>query len=567
MAWDLSCPDWFERLQTGRSLVPDLPHLDRAEGDRAVGIFNALRLADVEGSPRLGPALPGDPPGMGSDAVADWFRDMVRALFGSLDRSTRHRIIREIFCLVGKKNSKTTYGALLMLTALLMNVRPSAPFIMTAPVQDVTDIAFGAAVGAIELDDVLKRKFHVRDHVRTIVHRETKAELQIMTFDPSVLTGQLLAGALIDEVHICARMSRADRALRQLRGGMIAFPEAFLVMLTTQSEDPPQGIMAAELAKARRIRDGKQTGNMLPLLYEFPLELQKQREYWQDPKHWPMVTPNAGRSVHVARLIEEFDAARSTSEAELRGWASQHLNVEIGVALASDRWAGAAHWEKAGDPGVTLDAIMERCEVITLGIDGGGLDDLLGASAIGRDRETQDWLSWSRAWCHRGVLDLRKDIASKLLDLERDGDLVIVEDDSTSDVEELAEIAGRIHRSGLLDKVGVDPAGIGAIVDALIAEEIEVDQIVGISQGWKMAGAIKTTERKIAARSLRHGSRRLMAWCVGNAKVEPRGNAIVITKQISGTAKIDPLMALFNAVALMSMNPQAKAMPGVIVLG
>ena len=49
----------------------------------------------------------------------------------------------------------------------------------------------------------------------------------------------------------------------------------------------------------------------------------------------------------------------------------------------------------------------------------------------------------------------------------------------------------------------------------------------------------------------------MMAWCVGNAKVEPKGNAILITKQASGTAKIDPLMAMFSAVALMALNPAA----------
>jgi phage terminase large subunit-like protein len=47
-----------------------------------------------------------------------------------------------------------------------------------------------------------------------------------------------------------------------------------------------------------------------------------------------------------------------------------------------------------------------------------------------------------------------------------------------------------------------------------------------------------------------------MAWNVGNAKVEARGNAISIHKQIAGSAKIDALMALFDAAAMMALNPE-----------
>lgn len=534
-------------------MVPDLP-LDKEEAARAVRVFNRLRLADVTGTPT------------NEDAGGEWFRVIVAALFGSLDPVTRQRQISELFLLVPKKNNKTTGGALLMLTALLLNERPRAPFIMTAPVQDTADLAFAAAEGAIRLDNTLHKKLHVREHLKTIVHRGTKAELEIMSFDPAVVTGRKVAGALIDELHVIAKMKGAASSIRQLRGGMMPFPEAFLAFITTQSEEAPAGVFKAELMKARAIRDGRHQAPMLPVLYEFPEAMQRKAPdgslAWREPANWPMVTPNLGRSITLEKMQELLTDAEQKGEEELRQWASQHLNVEIGLALLSNGWTGALYWEENGRSDVTLEAILERCEVVAVGIDGGGLDDLLGLAAVGRDAKTKEWLSWTHAWAHTRVLERRKSEAARLQDFADDGDLTIVEDFG-EDLTQAAAVVARIHKAGLLYKVGIDPAGSGMVLDALVQAKIpRLDAkgeplITGISQGWKLNGAIKTAERKLADHALVHGGRPMMAWCAGNAKVEPRGNAILITKQASGTAKIDPLMALLNAVQLMSLNPPA----------
>src|SRR5678815_1003333 len=152
---------------------------------------------------------------------------------------------------------------------------------------------------------------------------------------------------------------------------------------------------------------------------------------------------------------------------------------------------------------------------------------------------------WTHAWAHPSVLERRKSEAERFRDFARDGDLTIVEQIG-DDTAAVAGLTAHIEVSGRLDKVGMDPHGLGTILDEMVKAKVPREKIVGISEGWKMKGAIKTAERKLAEGGLIHGGQKLMAWCVGNAKVEPRGNAVIITKQAAGYAKIDPLLAALN---------------------
>jgi phage terminase large subunit-like protein len=176
---------------------------------------------------------------------------------------------------------------------------------------------------------------------------------------------------------------------------------------------------------------------------------------------------------------------------------------------------------------------------------------------LGRETGTGRWLLWTHVWIHPIGLERRKEEAARYKDFEKAGDLTIAQR-MGADVEDVADIVDIVEKSELMDNVGVDQAGIGAIVDAITDRNIQHERIIGIKQGWHLVSAIKTLERKCAAGEVIHTGSKMMAWCVSNARIELKGNAVLITKQISGTGKIDPLMATLNAVALMALNPKPR---------
>ncbi len=196
--------------------------------------------------------------------------------------------------------------------------------------------------------------------------------------------------------------------------------------------------------------------------------------------------------------------------------------------------------------------------MIIVGIDGGGLDDLFGLAVLGRDRETKSWLLWSHAWCHHGVLDRRRSIATKLREFEAAGELTIVTD-QLDDLSAIVAIVERVKDADLLGSVACDPAGLGEFVDAMDAIGVtqENKQLIGVGQGYRLMNAIKTAERRLTNGTLLHSGSGLMAWCVGNVKIEPTATAIRATKQNAGDAKIDPWCAAMNACDVMSTNPDS----------
>lgn len=547
-AWSTAVPDWKDRILAGQSLVPKLP-LHQAVADKALRIFKRLRVPDIIGNPTLG-------------EVFDWkVFELVEVIFGSFDPVTKARALQEFFVMWPKKNGKTLFAAGIMVTAAIMNERPEAELLFIAPTKDVADGAFKAANGMVRLDPVLLVKFHPQDHLKKLTFLPTRAVLEIKSADGDVVTGSKATYVLIDETHVFSGRAKAAQVFLELRGGLAVREDGFLLQITTQSKERPAGVFKNELDRARAVRDGKLQLPMLAVIYELPIEVAVD-DGWKRRELWPLVNPYLNKAVRVEFLEEQLRTAEEAGADQLALFASQHFNVEIGVALNQDRWSGAIYWEAAGDKSVSLERILAECEVCTIALDGGGLDDLAALAVVGRLPDG-DWLSWVRVWAQPDVLIVRKAIAPTLRGFVEDGDLVIC-DEPDQELEEMADICEQVRDAGFLPQakgVGYDAHGGLKSMKAVLGKRGVVEPLLTfVKQGWALQPAVTNLPRMLKHKTFRHADQPIMAWCVGNAKQVLKGSNYVVEKQAAGSAKIDPLVALFGAAMLMFEDPMASGL-------
>ena len=541
--WSTACPDWDEKIKKGQSLMPCKP-LFSEEAEMALDVFKSLIVCDVIGQPTMG------------EITRPWVFEFVAAIFGAYSEEENRRLIREFFLLIPKKNTKSTLAAFIMLTALIMNDRNSAELIILAPTKEVADNSFNPIRDAIKADEELKALLNISEHTKTITHRSTDATLKVVAAEANTVGGKKASWILIDELHLFQKNANAASMFREATGGLASRPEGCIIYLTTQANEQPCGVFKQKLDYARDVRDGiKQNNKFLPLIYEFPKQMIEDGEHLKK-ENFHIPNPNYGTSVDPVQLEDDFDQSRDGEESDFRDFLAKRLNVEIGINLRANRWAGAEYWLQQAKE-FTLDKLIEQSDVITCGIDGGGLDDLLGFAVLGRHNKSRKWWLWNHAWCNKTAVERRKENAPKYADYEKEKSLTIVERIG-DDIDQLAAIAKKCFDSGKLDKIGLDPLGLGGLLDGLLDACIPEDKLIAVAQGFKLMGYILTTERKLAEGNLYHAGQGLMTWCVGNARAVIKGNGMMISKQESGVGKIDPLIATFNAVALMSLAPEVK---------
>jgi phage terminase large subunit-like protein len=395
----------------------------------------------------------------------------------------------------------------------------------------------------------------------------TGAELKVVAADSETVGGKKAGFVLVEELWLFGKKAGAEAMLREATGGLVSRPGGLRHLSDDAQRRAAGGRVQVEARICpRRSRRRDPDPAFLPVLYEWPGG-DDRGEAYLDPEeflhHQP--EPRADRSAlaWLAGGAGEGAARRRRGAADLPRQASQRRDRASAAArpLARRRFLGAGGRPQSD---ADLETLLARCEVVVIGGDGGGLDDLYGLCVAGREKGTDRWLYWFKAWCWPEVLERRKQIApllKRFRSRRRPGHLrrSAVDLDGEYGCRRTSRRSSRsssqVKASGLLPEkagIGLDAAMATDLIDALDAAGI------GRGRRWSRSGrayrlmsAIVGLARKLKFGGAVHSGSRMMAWCVGNAKEEQGRQSVMINKYAAGAAKIDPLMAAFNATKLL----------------
>ena len=572
----VAVPDWEERILTKQSLIPlDRIEINKEQAKLALEIFCDLHLPDVPWEPTNGKFIG---PRVG-DVAAQWVLDITTILFGTFDPKTNERSIQEIFLGIPKKNGKSTLAALWMLTALLINPFKGREFIVVSTTKEVADTTFSKAINAIEADDYLSSHLPFSALSRKIDNPFTNSKMLVKPVEGRATVGSLATGTLVDELHKIAERPAAQDTLFQLRGALASRRDGFLMFTTTQSEGIPLGAFAAELTKARKIRDGElESPKYLPIIYE-PTPSMLESGEWRNWRRWHLLNPNLGKSTHIDSLLNDWKVDCSSGDiADQARFASQMLNVEVGgpSGLGKSGWAGSEWWtERVVD--LTLDELVEKCDLITVGLDLGGLNALLGLAVLGRVKNTdkEKLLVWTKGWAHRSALrQYQRRFAPALEEFEKTGELVIVDTEpgkskgkyaskGESMFEAFAEISlliAKINATGKLpakDAIGLDRGGYLGMEEALEDAGLKPAQWTDVRQGGYLEDALHNLEIHLEGGTFHHHRSKFLDWNVSAVEVQKQTTRETV-KRTTPHGFNDIFMALLDSLSLMMRIPFKK---------
>lgn len=488
-----------------------------------------------------------------------WQHQFVSDVYGTLNEKGL-RQYQYCYLEIPKKNGKSELGAAIALYHLLMDGEMYGEVYGCAADRANAAQVFDVAVGMIEQSPYLKKRCKIVQSQKTIIDKVTHSFYKVCSAEAYSKHGLNVSCVIFDELH--------TQPNRDLWDVMTAYSgdareQPLWYVITTAGDDPDRNSIGWEIhEKAQKIISGEIEE---PRWYckIWGIEPEYEGDIY-DEELWYNVNPSLGHTINIEKVRQAALSARN-SEQDERNF--RWLRLNQWVANKKIGWLPLSLWDEN-----TVDIPMEnlaglRCYV---GIDLSSIGDLTAIAYLFPPQEDLFYVD-SKGERHDGFYYAIFDAFIPLENMK-----VREKKDSVpyskwvknkfvsatpGDVVDYDFIKSRLIEANKMYEVeawGNDPWGAEKLRQDLERED-DIELMAVHQRIDHMSPNMKEIERLLRLGMLKHNKNPLARWCFGNVLLVTDGNENYKPKKFRDSGRIDPIVALINAMFVCTKNEEPEA--------
>lgn len=469
-----------------------------------------------------------------------WQKAMTAAIFGFIHKIDGTRKYQQVFCVIGRKNGKSTLGSGIALYLMVGDNEGGPEIYAVATKRDQAKLVW------LEAKKMVKKSPILLESIKPLV-AEMTAEWNESSFKPlgsdsETLDGLNVHGAVMDEVAAWKDQNLFDVIV----DGTTARDQPLILMITTAGTIR-ESVYDTKYQEAELVlngfddKDGYKDDRFLPFIYEID-----KREEWTNPVMWGKANPSLG----VIKKLDQLETKVNKAIANpmlVKNLITKEFNVRD---TSSEAWLT---FEQINNTS-TFDIAELKPRYAIGGVDLASSVDLCSACVLFQVQGDPTIYAKHMYWLPEDLLEQRMNEDKIPYGIWRDLGWLRTTPGNKVHHKFVTEwfVEMRTEHDVYIPWVGFDSWSAQYFVEEM-QNYFGKESMIPVIQGKKTLSApMKLLGADLGAKKINYGNNPITKWCLTNTSTDiDKNNNIQPAKGKSQRKRIDGLAAMLDAYVIL----------------
>jgi len=505
--------------------------------------------------------------------ILPWQEQIIRDLFGIVNKDTGFRQFKTAYIEIGKKNGKSELAAAVALYLLFADGEAGAEVYSCAADINQAAIVYNTAKSMVEQCGDLRQISKIIESTKRITFPHTNSFYRVLSSETKAKQGFNVSGLIFDELFAQQTRELFD-TMTKFTGDARRQPLYFLI--TTAGREKTS-ICYEIHTKAKAILDGSKID---PAFYPAIFGINTASgDDWESPEVWRKVNPSMGVTIPFETVRAAYEQAKQNPAEELH-----FRQFRLNEWTNSDvRWLPMDKWEACGEDFDPDELEGRECyggldlsstgDLTALGLvfppNGGDIVNAVSNSSNSRSlkytvlpffwlpenavrlRSRRDHVPYE-IWANAFIKPQREGFNRELRSLDSSwGEFINTTEGDVVDYDYVVSFIEKLSKKYKIKEIAYDRWGAEKIRRDL--EEVGAENgftVFPFGQGFSsMSPPSKDFYQYVVEKKIRHGNHPVLDWNMGNIiiRTDPAGN--IKPDKSKSTEKIDGAVAVIMGFA------------------